>query len=173
MWPGPTRKPSGLLRKISTVPPCTAAKIEGIGPRYCPSLEDKIVRFADKPRHQVFIEPCGLDTEEMYLQGMSSSLPEEVQLAFYRSVEGMEQVEMMRCAYAIEYDCVDPLQPGRYTGIPGTPRLIWSGTVQWKLRVRGGGGTGICGRGGQRRTEDPGGNHPSFSIVRPPILVRW
>ena len=73
-------------------------------------MEDKIVRFADKERHQVFIEPCGLDTEEMYLQGMSSSLPEEVQLAFYRTVKGLEHVEIMRCAYAIEYDCVDPLQ---------------------------------------------------------------
>lgn len=90
--------------------PLYSGQIEGVGPRYCPSLEDKIVRFADKERHQVFIEPCGLDTEEMYLQGMSSSLPEEVQLAFYRTVKGMENVEIMRCAYAIEYDCVDPLQ---------------------------------------------------------------
>ncbi len=90
--------------------PLYSGQIEGVGPRYCPSLEDKIVRFADKERHQVFIEPCGLDTEEMYLQGMSSSLPEEVQLAFYRTVKGLEQVEIMRCAYAIEYDCVDPLQ---------------------------------------------------------------
>ena len=90
--------------------PLYSGQIEGVGPRYCPSLEDKIVRFADKERHQVFIEPCGLDTEEMYLQGMSSSLPEEVQLAFYRTVKGLEHVEIMRCAYAIEYDCVDPLQ---------------------------------------------------------------
>ncbi len=90
--------------------PMYSGEIEGVGPRYCPSLEDKIVRFADKERHQVFIEPCGLDTEEMYLQGMSSSLPEEVQVAFYRTVKGMEHVQIMRCAYAIEYDCVDPLQ---------------------------------------------------------------
>ncbi|WP_050696959.1 tRNA uridine-5-carboxymethylaminomethyl(34) synthesis enzyme MnmG [Anaeromassilibacillus senegalensis] len=90
--------------------PLYGGKIEGVGPRYCPSLEDKIVRFADKKRHQLFIEPCGLDTEEMYLQGMSSSLPEEVQLQFYRSIKGLEHVEIMRCAYAIEYDCVDPLQ---------------------------------------------------------------
>lgn len=90
--------------------PLYGGKIEGVGPRYCPSIEDKIVRFADKPRHQLFIEPCGLDTEEMYLQGMSSSLPEDVQLAFYRSIKGLEHVEIMRCAYAIEYDCIDPLQ---------------------------------------------------------------
>lgn len=87
-----------------------SGKIEGVGPRYCPSLEDKIVRFPDKKRHQLFIEPCGLDTEEMYLQGMSSSLPEEVQVQFYRTIKGLEHVEIMRPAYAIEYDCVDPLQ---------------------------------------------------------------
>ena len=81
--------------------------------RYCPSIEDKIVRFADNKRHQLFSEPCGKDTEEMYLQGMSSSLPEDVQLAFYRSIKGLEHVEIMRCAYAIEYDCVDPLQMER------------------------------------------------------------
>ena len=88
---------------------CTAGKIEGVGPRYCPSIEDKVVRFPDKPRHQIFVEPMGLDTEEMYLQGMSSSLPEDVQLALYRTIEGFEQVQIMRNAYAIEYDCVDPL----------------------------------------------------------------
>lgn len=90
--------------------PLYAGKIEGVGPRYCPSIEDKIVRFADKPRHQLFIEPCGIDTEEMYLQGMSSSLPEEVQLQFYHSIKGLENAVIMRPAYAIEYDCVDPLQ---------------------------------------------------------------
>ena len=90
--------------------PLYAGKIEGVGPRYCPSFEDKIMRFGEKERHQIFIEPCGMDTEELYLQGMSSSLPEEVQLAFYRTIKGLENVEIMRCAYAIEYDCVDPLQ---------------------------------------------------------------
>ncbi len=84
--------------------------ITGIGPRYCPSIETKMVRFKDKKRHPLFIEPCGLDTEEMYLQGMSSSLPEDVQLAFYRTIPGLEHVEIMRTAYAIEYDCADPLQ---------------------------------------------------------------
>ena len=89
--------------------PLYAGKIEGVGPRYCPSFEDKIMRFKDKPRHQLFIEPCGLHTEEMYMQGMSSSLPEEVQLKFYRTIKGLENCVIMRPAYAIEYDCVDPL----------------------------------------------------------------
>lgn len=89
--------------------PLYAGKIEGVGPRYCPSFEDKIMRFKDKPRHQLFIEPCGINTEEMYLQGMSSSLPEEVQLSFYRTIKGLENCVIMRPAYAIEYDCVDPL----------------------------------------------------------------
>lgn len=88
--------------------PMYSGKIEGKGPRYCPSFEDKIVRFADKERHQLFIEPCGLNTEEMYLQGLSSSLPEDVQLAFIHTIPGLENAQVMRTAYAIEYDCVDP-----------------------------------------------------------------
>ena len=88
--------------------PLYSGAIEGVGPRYCPSLEDKIMRFPDKPRHQLFIEPCGLNTEEMYLQGASSSLPEQVQIEMYRSIPGLENVKFMRTAYAIEYDCVDP-----------------------------------------------------------------
>ena len=105
--------------------PLYGGKIEGVGPRYCPSLEDKIVRFADKKRHQLFIEPCGEDTEEMYLQGMSSSLPEEVQLAFYHTIPGLEHALIMRPAYAIEYDCVDPtdllatLEFKRFPGLYG------------------------------------------------------
>ncbi len=88
--------------------PMYSGKIEGKGPRYCPSFEDKIVRFADKERHQLFVEPCGLETEEMYLQGLSSSLPEDVQLAFIHTIPGLENAMVMRTAYAIEYDCVDP-----------------------------------------------------------------
>ena len=88
--------------------PLYSGVIEGVGPRYCPSIEDKIVRFADKQRHQMFIEPCGENTDEMYLQGMSSSLPEEVQIEFYRTMAGLENVKVMRNAYAIEYDCIDP-----------------------------------------------------------------
>lgn len=88
--------------------PLYAGRIEGIGPRYCPSFEDKVMRFSDKPRHQLFIEPCGENTEEMYMQGMSSSLPEEVQLKFYHTIKGLEHCVIMRPAYAIEYDCVDP-----------------------------------------------------------------
>ena len=89
--------------------PLYAGEIEGVGPRYCPSIEDKIVRFADKPRHQFFIEPCGENTEEMYLQGLSSSLPEEVQVSLYKTIPCLKNVKIMRNAYAIEYTCVDPL----------------------------------------------------------------
>lgn len=90
--------------------PLYAGRIEGVGPRYCPSIEDKIVRFKDKERHQLFVEPMGLDTDEFYLQGMSSSLPLDVQTDFLRTIEGLERVEIMRPAYAIEYDCIDPLE---------------------------------------------------------------
>ncbi len=88
--------------------PMYSGKIEGVGPRYCPSIEDKVVRFSDRQRHQLFIEPMGLETDEYYLQGMSSSLPEDVQIAFLRTIKGLENVEIMRNAYAIEYDCCDP-----------------------------------------------------------------
>ena len=98
-----------VIRENLSRSPLYGGMIEGVGPRYCPSIEDKVVRFAEKKRHQLFIEPCGLDTREMYLQGMSSSLPEDVQVAMYRTIPGLEQVELMRTAYAIEYDCIDPL----------------------------------------------------------------
>ena len=90
--------------------PMYDGSITGVGPRYCPSIETKIVRFADKSRHQLFLEPCGLDSNEMYLQGFSSSLPEDVQIAMLHSVEGLEQAEILRPAYAIEYECVDPTE---------------------------------------------------------------
>ena len=107
--------------------PMYAGKIEGVGPRYCPSIEDKIVRFADKERHQVFIEPCGLNTEEMYLQGVSTSLPEEVQQALYRTIPGLDHVQIMRSAYAIEYDCVDPTALDPTLAVRGMPGLYGAG----------------------------------------------
>ncbi len=107
--------------------PMYSGKIEGIGPRYCPSLEDKIVRFSDKERHQLFIEPCGADTEEMYLQGMSSSLPEDVQLAFYHSIKGLENAVVMRPAYAIEYWCADPVQMNHTLEFIDFPGLYGAG----------------------------------------------
>lgn len=107
--------------------PLYAGDIEGVGPRYCPSIEDKVVRFKDKERHQLFIEPCGADTEEMYLQGMSSSLPEEVQTAFYHTIPGLEQVKIMRNAYAIEYDCVDPTALFPTLEVKNCPGLFGAG----------------------------------------------
>ena len=107
--------------------PLYSGRIEGIGPRYCPSIEDKIVRFADKERHQVFIEPCGRNTEEMYLQGLSSSLPVDVQLQFLHTIPGLEHAQVMRPAYAIEYDCVDPLQLSATLEFKDIPGLYGAG----------------------------------------------
>ena len=103
-------KTHAIIRENLYRSPMYDGSITGVGPRYCPSIETKIVRFADKERHQLFIEPCGLDTEEMYIQGFSSSLPEDVQIAMMRTIPGLENAEMMRPAYAIEYECVDPTQ---------------------------------------------------------------
>ena len=116
-----------IIRENLHRSPMYDGTISGVGPRYCPSIETKIVRFADKPRHQLFIEPCGENTEEMYLQGMSSSLPEEVQLQFYHSIKGLEHCLVMRCAYAIEYDCVDPLQMAATLEFMDYPGLYGAG----------------------------------------------
>ena len=107
--------------------PLYSGVIEGVGPRYCPSIEDKVVRFAEKPRHQLFVEPMGENTEEMYIQGLSSSLPEQVQVEMLRTIPGLEQAEMTRCAYAIEYDCLDPTQLRPTLECKGVPGLYGAG----------------------------------------------
>jgi len=109
--------------------PLYSGNIEGTGPRYCPSIEDKVVRFADKPRHQVFVEPVGIDTEEMYIQGMSSSLPEDVQIAMYRTIPGLENAEFTRPAYAIEYDCIDPSQLKLSLELKNIEGLFFAGQI--------------------------------------------
>lgn len=117
-----TEETHNIIRENLHRSPLYAGKIEGTGPRYCPSIEDKVVRFSDKPRHQAFVEPVGTDTEEMYIQGMSSSLPEDVQIALYRTIPGLEKAEFTRPAYAIEYDCIDPSELKlslEYKGIDG------------------------------------------------------
>lgn len=122
-----TPKTKEIILKNIDKSPVYSGDITGTGPRYCPSIEDKIVRFKDKDRHQLFIEPCGEDTEEMYLQGMSSGLPEDVQNEFYKSIPGLENVEIMRPAYAIEYDCADPIQLTETLEFKNIPYLFGAG----------------------------------------------
>ncbi len=116
-----------VIRRNIGRSPLYGGKIEGVGARYCPSIEDKVYRFPDKTRHQIFVEPCGLHTDEMYLQGMSSSLPLDVQLEMYRTIEGFERIELMRPAYAIEYECCDPLQLLPTLAVKTVPGLYGAG----------------------------------------------
>ena len=118
-----------IIRKNLHRSPLYAGQIEGTGPRYCPSIEDKVVRFSDKPRHQVFIEPMGLNTEEMYVQGMSSSLPEDVQIQMYRTIPGLENVEFTRPAYAIEYDCIEPSQLNLSLELKNISGMFFAGQI--------------------------------------------
>lgn len=114
--------------------PLYSGNIKGTGPRYCPSIEDKVVRFADKERHQVFLEPEGNYTNEMYIGGMSSSLPEDVQIQMYHTVPGLEHAEIVRNAYAIEYDCINPLQLKASLEFKKSPDFQCR-TGKWKFRI--------------------------------------
>jgi len=116
-----------IIRENLDRSPLYTGVIHGVGPRYCPSIEDKVVRFADKPRHQLFIEPMGLNTEELYVQGFSSSLPEDVQIRMLRTIAGLEKAEITRCAYAIEYDCVNPLELAPTLEVKKIPGLYGAG----------------------------------------------
>jgi len=122
-----TEETHRVIRENLHRSPLFSGVIEGVGPRYCPSIEDKVVRFSEKPRHQLFLEPMGLSTEEVYVQGFSSSMPEEVQLKMLHTVKGLEHAEMMRPAYAIEYDCVDPLELRRTLELKKVPGLYGAG----------------------------------------------
>ena len=124
-----------IIRENLHRSPLYAGEIEGTGPRYCPSIEDKVVRFADKERHQLFVEPIGLDTDEMYIQGMSSSLPEDVQIAMYRTIPGLEHCEFTRPAYAIEYDCIEPAQLKSSLEIKNISGLFFAGQVNRNIWI--------------------------------------
>lgn len=124
-----------IIRKNLHRSPLYSGEIEGTGPRYCPSIEDKVVRFSDKPRHQIFIEPMGLDTDEMYVQGMSSSLPEDVQIEMYRTIAGLENVEFTRPAYAIEYDCIEPSQLKLSLELKQISGMFFAGQINRNIRV--------------------------------------
>jgi tRNA uridine 5-carboxymethylaminomethyl modification enzyme len=131
-----------ILENLSRSP-LYSGKMEGVGPRYCPSMEDKVVKFSDKPKHQMFVEPEGLDTKEMYIQGFSTSLPEEIQIAMYRTIKGMENCKIMRPAYAIEYDCIDPTQLKRSLEIKSIENLFFAGQINGSSGYEEAAGQGI------------------------------
>ena len=150
-----TARTHDLIRRNLDRSPLYSGVIAGRGPRYCPSIEDKVVRFAERERHQIFVEPEGLDTDWTYLSGLSMSLPADVQEEVVRSLPGLEQAEILRPAYAIEYDVVFPGAARRHTGGAGAPRALPRGTDQRDLRLRGGGRTGARG-GGERGARGEG-----------------
>ena len=125
-----------IIRENLHRAPLFSGEIHGVGPRYCPSIEDKVVRFADRERHPLFLEPEGLDTLEWYVQGMSSSLPEDVQWAVYRSIPGLERVQLTRLAYAIEYDCIDPTQLRPTLEAKGVENLYFAGQINGSSATR-------------------------------------
>ena len=141
-----THKTAEIIRKNLHKSPMYSGQIEGIGPRYCPSIEDKIVKFPEKERHQIFLEPEGIATDEFYVNGFSTSLPFEVQVDLVRTIIGCENAEIIRPAYAVEYDFAFPTQlfPTLETKVCGNLFLGW--TNQWYFRIRGSGGTRTHGR---------------------------
>ena len=141
-----TEETHRILREAIPRSPLYSGQIEGVGPRYCPSIEDKVVKFPDKLRHQIFLEPEGLDTNEVYVNGMSTSMPIDVQAAMVASVPGLENAEMIRPGYAIEYDAIDPRELSHTLGGEVDPGAVFSGPDQRHFGIRGGGLPGISGR---------------------------
>ncbi len=153
-----------IIRASLDRSPLFSGVIHGTGPRYCPSIEDKVVRFPEKTRHQLFLEPCGADSDEYYVQGMSSSLPEDIQRAFLRTIPGLEQVHLLRPGYAIEYDCIDPLQLDHRLAVRAVPGLFCAGQ--------------LCGSSGYEEAAGQGlvaGVNAALTVLgRPPFtLARW